>query len=417
MVSNYHSTIEDPNVHAHHPIQTLTRAQNQPQSRTPATQSSPIFKLPDELIISLPSYTSPAPRHSDHIARFRVQYDMTIDNRHQEWMKLLRTLSMTCKKMRFRLIPWIWERLELFPQHHCASESENIRYTGMVFDIVKGDEYLAPAVKFLTVTFTLKGPHVPLFVKCLGALPNLHTLEITEFDNSATEKLRTALQGIELPQIKTLILPVPAHPLLEHCRGAEDVVCVTTRLGARSDAFFRSLAFNRDSKVRRLAIPLTGWRKVSRLAQMCPRLTELTVLYPLPRDFCRTEDGLLSDTAEAARAAMSEILSACKVLPGFDTLQIAHLFASSELPLRSLSKHLGYDNKWDAWDDLKRIFLEEVRTVRDTAIDALKQMDYGGEKGEGGKVALTVIALEWGLDFEQGRLGGRVLESVKVEKY
>ena len=114
------------------------------------------------------------------------------------------------------------------------------------------------------MTFALKGPYVPLFVKCLGALPNLHTLEIAEFDNSATEKLRIALQGIELSQIKTLILPPPAHPFLEHCRGAEDVVCVATRFGAQSGAFFRSLTSNRDSKVRRLVIPLIGWRKGSR---------------------------------------------------------------------------------------------------------------------------------------------------------
>ena len=110
----------------------------------------------------------------------------------------------------------------------------------------------------------MRDAHVPLFVKCLVALPNLHTLEIAEFDGSVTDKLRTALSGIKLPQVKTLILPAAAHPLLKHCREVEDIVVVVAPSTEPSDAFLMSLAFNWDSKVRRLAIPLTEWDKPSR---------------------------------------------------------------------------------------------------------------------------------------------------------
>ena len=109
----------------------------------------------------------------------------------------------------------------------------------------------------MTLNFALKGAHIPFFVKCLESLPNLHTLEIAWSGNPLGSQLRKALEHVKLPQIKTLIMPATAHPLLEHCPEVEDVVCVVMHWNVSSGAFHRSLAFNPGSKVRRLAIPLT----------------------------------------------------------------------------------------------------------------------------------------------------------------
>ena len=73
--------------------------------------------------------------------------------------------------------------------------------------------------------------------------------------NSATTALQTALEGVKLPQIKALILPPAAYPLLQHCCDVEDVACVVGYEGL-SDGFFKSLASNQQSKIKRLAIPL-----------------------------------------------------------------------------------------------------------------------------------------------------------------
>ena len=112
--------------------------------------------------------------------------------------------------------------------------------------------------------FTLERAHVPLFVRCLETLPNLHTLEVAEWDSSSNDQLRVALWCVELPQVKVLILPATAHSLLKHCPNVEDVVWVTRWPSLWPDAPLRSLTSNRDSKVRRLAIPLVGWNKPSR---------------------------------------------------------------------------------------------------------------------------------------------------------
>ena len=94
-------------------------------------------------------------------------------------------------------------------------------------------------------------------VRCLSFLPNLHTLEIGSSDDGPdTALLKRALGRIILPQMKTLIIPESAHPLLRHCPNIEDVVWVIADKPITSDEFLQSLTSNGDSKVERLAIPL-----------------------------------------------------------------------------------------------------------------------------------------------------------------
>ena len=68
----------------------------------------------------------------------------------------------------------------------------------------------------------------------------------------------------KLPQIKTLIIPPTTHPLLQHCRDVDDVICVITDETRSFDGLLRSLASNRDSKVKQLAIPVALWPNPSR---------------------------------------------------------------------------------------------------------------------------------------------------------
>ena len=116
----------------------------------------------------------------------------------------------------------------------------------------------------MTVEISWKGSAIPLFVRCLQSLPNLHTLEIVRADDHSTSPLKGALKRVKLPQIKALILPPVAHPLLRPCCDVEDVVCVVGRGGISSGEFLGSLEFNRDSKIKRLAIPLVMWANPSR---------------------------------------------------------------------------------------------------------------------------------------------------------
>ena len=71
-----------------------------------------VFELPDELILSILSHISPDLQFTDHHSRFRVQYSMRVNDFHDQRIRFLRSLSMTCRAMRLRLLPWIWERVK-----------------------------------------------------------------------------------------------------------------------------------------------------------------------------------------------------------------------------------------------------------------------------------------------------------------
>ena len=245
----------------------------------------PVFELPDELILSILSHVSRDPQLTGHYARFRVQYTMWMDDYHEQRVRFLLPLSMTCRTMRLRLLPWIWERLECLEVVSASSPNSEggfPRGFSAIMRVLRMDIFLAASVKyfrafllpglvlihvlqrFMSVGFMWGDTNLPPFIRCLESLQNLHTLEIGLVNESITTPLKNALEGIKLPQIKTLILHPATYPLLQCCYNVEDVVCVVRDATISSDEFLGSLASNRDSKVRRLAIPLFSWGNPSR---------------------------------------------------------------------------------------------------------------------------------------------------------
>jgi len=279
---------------------------------------------------------------------------------------------MTCRAMRTRLLPWLWERLEVYP-HAWTSRTDYMKGLDTALSALLAGTFPAASVKFMTVLFPWKGSTIPLFVKCLESLPNLHTLEMGPVETIATP-LKSALKGVKLPQIKTLIIPPAAHPLLRHCRNVEDVVCVVGSKPIHSEEFLRSLGFNQDSKVKQLAIPLVLWENPSRFVAACPRLTELTVIYPHPGHSHTTGTGGPLDRVGSARSAILELTIACKALPYFDTLQIVYF--------------PGFSMGW-----LRQSLREEVDGMKDLAMDCLRKPETGRQGREGETVTLRVIDL------------------------
>jgi hypothetical protein len=93
-----------------------------------------------------------------------------------------------------------------------------------------------------------------IFVRCLTVLPNLHTLEVISTGTHYSEPLRNALDGVQLPQIKTLILPSMVHCLLRHCPNVDDLTCTPFR---PNEDFIQSLIVGQQ-KLRRFAVLFPG---------------------------------------------------------------------------------------------------------------------------------------------------------------
>lgn len=106
----------------------------------------------------------------------------------------------------------------------------------------------------------------------------------------------------------------------------------------------------------------------------CPKLTELTVIYPHPDHSQTMGTGRLLDRAGGARSAISELVIACKALPDFDTLQIVY--------------SPGFSMGWQ-----EQALREEVDGIKDWTMECLRKSETGCRDGEGGTITLKVIDL------------------------
>ena len=113
-----------------------------------------VFRLPDELILSVLSHISPDPHLTGPYARFCVQYCMKISDGHQERMKFLRPLSGTCRAMRLRLLPWIWDHIQPSQGYY---DSNGVRWISWKFTAIAravgAGAFLATHIKYPYVIF------------------------------------------------------------------------------------------------------------------------------------------------------------------------------------------------------------------------------------------------------------------------
>jgi hypothetical protein len=108
---------------------------------------SAVFEFPDELILSVLSHVSPGPKLTGHCARFRVQYYMDRTDYHQRRVEFLLPLSMTCRMMRLRLLPWIWECIEVFSDDWAGREGL-MRRSRAIVSALRADPGLGESVKY-----------------------------------------------------------------------------------------------------------------------------------------------------------------------------------------------------------------------------------------------------------------------------
>jgi len=109
-----------------------------------------VFELPDELILSILSHISPDPQFTGHYPRFRVQYSMRINDYHDQRARFLRSLSMTCRAMRLRFLPWVWERVKCLKLVPCWYSGGGFPgESNAIAGALRADVFLAARVRCL----------------------------------------------------------------------------------------------------------------------------------------------------------------------------------------------------------------------------------------------------------------------------
>ena len=109
-------------------------------------------------------------------------------------------------------------------------------------------------------------------------------------------------------------------------------------------------------------------------------------------------------------AATLELVNACRALPDFDTLQIVHFTLGEPLLI------CGYARvSLVPTDQQERALREQVKGVKDLAIDSLRKVKVECEEGERGeKVIVRVIELSPHVPFGRYHLGSVEAEVFEV---
>ena len=78
--------------------------------------------------------------------------DRRIGDARNQWAEFLRPLSMTCRAMRLRFLPWVWERLVLRLYY---SEEAAVRTLNTITNASQADRFLSTSVKYFYPFFLL----------------------------------------------------------------------------------------------------------------------------------------------------------------------------------------------------------------------------------------------------------------------
>ncbi|KAG8694030.1 hypothetical protein FRC08_008744 [Ceratobasidium sp. 394] len=219
------------------PLKPQKRAKNSPDSNglgSPSLKQAQIPcnlegfpSLPPELLYKIADYFPKI--HVTDILMYPVRvgnYEGAPD--YKSRFVALRSLSQTCRGLREFYLPLLWERFAV-----CFRSSPYVP-AGAIDPMARKSkgmlesEYLWPYVRIVTVALSQDwnlGTVLPLFVRMLQSLPNIHTLQIPHIHYAMASALENAFRGSRFPSIRTVIMPNSAHEILRCCPGVESITC------------------------------------------------------------------------------------------------------------------------------------------------------------------------------------------------
>ncbi|KAJ7457947.1 hypothetical protein B0H11DRAFT_2319506, partial [Mycena galericulata] len=154
-----------------------------------------------------------------------------IPSAYRKRPETLRALSQTNRAFRSVFLPLLWEHVEACfePKYGTAWDT---RVVDVLFDRCTGlmereNRNLARHVRVFSVSLSLHEIDVvmPVFAQCLELLPNLDTLHIVHLQSRGQQAVIAAFEDIELPNVRTIILPSYAYAILAACPNVRDVSC------------------------------------------------------------------------------------------------------------------------------------------------------------------------------------------------
>ncbi|KDR85741.1 hypothetical protein GALMADRAFT_218830 [Galerina marginata CBS 339.88] len=147
----------------------------------------------------------------------------------------LRALSQVCVAYRREFLPVLWETFNACCAARPSSGSNPNNFFKHIGETLllksKGvsvNPTLGAFIRTANIVLTRYQTEtvIPKFSKSLRKLPNLHTLHVLHAHTQMTTAIKTGFEGVELPSIRTLIIPGYCHEILQRCPNVTIVWCI-----------------------------------------------------------------------------------------------------------------------------------------------------------------------------------------------
>ncbi|KAJ7667396.1 hypothetical protein B0H17DRAFT_1210199 [Mycena rosella] len=206
----------------------------------------------------------------------------TIPSAYRGRPETLRALSQSCRALRSVFLPLLWERVEA-----CFEPKDGTAWYARVANVLLArcrglmkpeNRSIAHHVRVVSVSLSWHRIDVvmPLFAQCLESLLNLDTLHILHLKSKSEKTVTAAFEDVELPGLRTIILPSYAHGILAACPNVRDVSC-NEETGA---ILFKTLIDCCPNVERIQGFELNS-TKLKKLAKGLPKLREIAVPYDM----------------------------------------------------------------------------------------------------------------------------------------
>ncbi|KAJ7854653.1 hypothetical protein B0H13DRAFT_2673353 [Mycena leptocephala] len=239
--------------------------------------SAPAFSLNDlpvELLLEMIQYLTYS---FDFLCPLLHQSPIQQDDRRQA----LGSLSQSCSVLREVSLPFLWERVDLSRpnfQANCVA--------ALIFPYIK-------SVHISMLKWSLaEAEAVPLFVKFLGALPNLLSLRIYQVPPSIAPILCSAFADMSFPLVNSLSIQEEIHAILPRFPNITMLACrmifPNSRVLTLAKAYLPRLEALVGLRIQDTAV-LTKEAFVEVLVRNFPQLRAVSIGNPLPCDSERIE--------------------------------------------------------------------------------------------------------------------------------
>ena len=119
--------------------------------------------------------------------------------------------------------------------------------------------YISSRIVNVHIVKDSEGEVLSIFAQCLQSLPNVHTLQIAGVFGQAATAIKTAFKNHRFLQIRTIVLPTPAHHVFSSCPQVKDI----TYTGYQEDYVFNTI-LKRCKQVEALDIMAHGNNSIER---------------------------------------------------------------------------------------------------------------------------------------------------------